>query len=644
MFIGSWRKYQRPLIVFIMSGVIFTFIFWGMGDPGAMVQSITGTAQGPGVLGSVGGEPITGDEFNRALERIRQQQTQFGGEVPSNQELWEQGAVWAAWDDLVNDKLFEVFAQRDGFTYQRDFLVDQMKKMPDFQLPDGSFDGRAWNEWVTNPRVDWNVWYEQSERSTNRRLYAERVLASARVFEDELRKRFALENTELTLRYTSIEPPVTVSEEEVAAQYEEDPSQYAHLQEWRASFVRVPLEPDVAQDLAAVESLAASGESFENLAELFAEEPLFASQSELGWLELDDNLPELRQPLRELAVDETSAPIRSGTGYLVYKVLEERFEEVVAAEGGEAEAAAPVRSVRVQQLVLRPQLAPEERQAITAEAESILASARSEENLQELAEHFGYEFGTTSLFDAGTENIDGIAQADLFSFRNAFRGELAEGDVPDLIRGSLGLYIARVEEKPERRPRTLDEVFDEVRADLVQARKASPQFRDEVRTLGLDIRDTVNDIDDIAAAFPNVTVHIDQTDPFTTTTFSYATGIRWNVHEVAGAAAELEPGQMGGPFSDFLGQSVYFVELVAKTEPTEEVWEERWPTRREQLLDGAYRMAQNQQFEDYMLFLRERAVNELNVTRNDALIFRFLGLDQQSVPVPAAEPAAEATK
>ena len=654
MFIGSWRKHQRPLIILIFSGVIFTFVFWGMGDPGTFVQSLTGAGQqGPGVLGSVGGEPITGEEFNRALDRIRQQQAQFGGEFPTNQELWEQGAVWAAWDDIVNDKLFEVYAQRDGFTYQRPFLVEQLKNMPDFQLPDGSFDARAWNEWVASPRVDWPFWYEQQTRNLNRRLLAERILASARVNESGLRERFALENTELTLRYTALEPPISPTDEEIRAKYEEDPTQFYHPQEWEVSFVRVPLEPDVSQDLEAIESLAASGESFESLAEIYADQPLNAARSEIGWVELNENLPELRQPLLDLAVGETSEAIRSGTGYLLYKVLEERFEEVAPAADAETaadeenndEAAETIRSVRVEQLVLRPQLDPETRERRTALAESMLARAQAGEDLEELAAAQGFEVESAGPFDNQAPDVEGVPQSDFFTFRGAFREPLVEGEYADLIRATQGLYIARVDEKPERRPRALEDVYDQVRERVVQERQASQEYREEVRELGIEVSEAVDSLDEIAEAFPDLSVHIDRTEPFTTGTFSYATGIRWNVHEVAAAAAELEPGEMGGPFRDFIGQSVYFVELIDKTPPGEEVWAEVWPERREQMLQNARMQAQNQQFEDYLLYLRERAVEELAVTRNDAMIFRHLGLDQQEMPAaPVAEPVAEVSK
>lgn len=647
MFIGGWRNYQRPLIIFVFSGIIFTFVFWGMGDPGTLVDGLLGRDPRAGVtLGSVGGEPITAEEFGRAIERVRQQQA-MGQEPPSNQELWETGAVWAAWDDLVNAKLIEVFANRDGHAYERPFLVEQMKSMPDFQRADGTFDARAWNEWVTNRNVDWARWYDEQSRMTNRQVFAERALASARVLESELKRRFELENTEITVRYTALEPNIEPTEDDLRGLFDENPRRYAAPQQWRAAFIRVPVEPDITQDLEAIENLAASGESFESLAEIYSGQPLNATFAEIGWVELNDNLPALREPLRDLAVGETSAAVRSGTAYLVYKVVEERFEDAAeetpadaegddtnADEGAdeEATASAPIRSVRVEQLTLRPQLAPEEREAIVAQAESLLERAAEEGGLEAIAEAEGLVVFTSDLFDATAAEINGVSQADVFAFRNAFQPRFEEGEITDLVRGVSNLYIAQVLDKPERAPRAFEEVREEVAADFTREFQASEAFRQQVVALGSEVRDTVDSLSAIPEAFPNLMVNIDQLGPFSVSTFSFASGLRWNVREVVQAARDLEPGEMAGPFSDFIGRSVYFIELVDRADPSEEAWEERWPEEREQMLEMANNMAMNQQFEDYLLFLRDRAIDELDVRRNDALILQYLGLSQPGGP------------
>src|SRR5690606_26284640 len=129
-------------------------------------------------------------------------------------------------------------------------------------------------------------------------------------------------------------------------------------------------------------------------------------------------------------------------------------------------------------------------------------------------------------------------------------------------------------------------------------------------------------------AFPHVKTEIQQLEPFTVPTFSYATGVRWNIREVAQAALEMEPGEMAGPFSDFIGRSVYFIELVDKQPPSEESWAEQWPEQKELMMAAAMSTAQNQQLEDYLLYLRDRAVGELDVRRNDGLILQYLGLSQ----------------
>ena len=148
----------------------------------------------------------------------------------------------------------------------------------------------------------WNIWYEQTSSVLSRQVFMSRILASARVFERDIKEQFEEQNSTVEVRYIRVEPTVEPTEEEVREQYDLSPERYRDPDERVVEFVTyslVPGEPEAAAD---VVQRARDGEDFAALATEFSDGPLASSGGDLGWVPLDDNIGPARAPLADLAV------------------------------------------------------------------------------------------------------------------------------------------------------------------------------------------------------------------------------------------------------------------------------------------------------------------------------------------------------
>ncbi|MBI4323311.1 MAG: peptidylprolyl isomerase [Candidatus Omnitrophica bacterium] len=106
--------------------------------------------------------------------------------------------------------------------------------------------------------------------------------------------------------------------------------------------IRVTKERPAEQALAMATQLQErlrSGESFEELARTYSEDPHAQDGGRLGWVRHGELLPELDEALFALRDGECSAPIKSPLGFHLVKLLERRSlsEEQAAASRREAE-------------------------------------------------------------------------------------------------------------------------------------------------------------------------------------------------------------------------------------------------------------------------------------------------------------------
>ncbi|MFP4193032.1 MAG: SurA N-terminal domain-containing protein [Candidatus Hydrogenedentota bacterium] len=618
------RKYRRPIFWTTLVLIIFPFVGARMfsGGGGGTSGELEGLQEPVATVGDIA---ISRQEYQQRLNQAIQRQAQSGGSIPTPEELAETGVADQILNDLIDRALLQNLARRSEYAFDRDYLAELLREDPTFQDETGQFDVERWNELVGQPGINWDQIYAELRQSAESELAARRAMAAVRVLESEVRKEFEREHTELEVRYARIEPDIDVSEEELREFYDERPEAYHTEPERRAAFVSfslAPPQPEVMDEI--LERLEEGEEDFAALAEEYSAAPEAEEGGDLGWITLREGLPSHQQVLLDLEAGEVSEPVAQDNIYVIFKAEDEREDE----ETGD-------RELRVRAIEVEAQLSDDEREALESEAEALAEQAREMGDLRAAAEDAGLEAQETDMFSPESTGIEGVAEEDAPSFRNQLM-DTEEGDISDVISAPRHLYVAEIVEMTESERQPFEEVTEDVRSDYVAEYEQTPEYREKLEEAAERIRDAeeVDDIEALEETFPELVAETDELGPFTAGDFDYSAGIFWNPRDVYQAVAHREPGTLAGPVPDLMGQ-VYFVELIEKTPPTEEMWAEQFPEEREELREQLRQTKQAEVLEDYLLNVRMRTVNGIPIQTNERVIAHVLGLGDE---VDADEP------
>ncbi len=631
---NSFRKHQRLWLVGLLAFIIVPFVFgYGFGGGGGGGADAAGAMP----IGHVEDQDITMADLAGYVQREVEQLRQQGQPEATREDLLTGGALQRIRKQLIQEKLLEREIEASALEFDKDFLAEQMKKNPQFQNEDGSFNAEAWNGFVADRTVDWNNYYAQLGDAWKRQLFFSRVSGAARVLERDLRDQFADRNSTIEVKYLLVETEVTPTEAEIQAEYAENPDRYRDPDERIVEFVALSLLPPAPEAAEAALKRARDGEDFAEIAKEVSDGPLAESGGDIDWVAIDENLSRVREPLRDLAVGDVSDITAFGRAYYIFKVEEER-----TAEDGET------REVKARQIQFAPELSDAERAAIRAQADAFATAAETAEDFAAAAAEAGLETTTSGRFSIASTEIENVPQGDLFSFRNGFRA-IEEGGVSPVVEGVQNLYVGRVAEIviPEVKP--LEEAREDVVNNVIAAKKNSDEYKASVRELAESIAADGVKIDEIPGKYEMLAnAEVKAAAPFTPATFQFPDGLFWNVNAVLEEVKTAQPGDLIGPIDDLIGKT-YFLELVQFAAPSDEMWETEWPDAKEQLQQRAAQLAQNQVISDYVTYLEERAYEDaLDISLPDSVMIQALQIPKDEaeatpaeVPTEESAPAAE---
>jgi hypothetical protein len=609
------RKHRKGIMIAIIVPLSAAFVYWG-----TPLGSGSGGAPPVNTIATAAGVDITVDQYMQALNEERSRQSQSGQQMTIGQ-IFQNGTARTVLQNLIDRELLRAAADQSGYTFDREFLTDRLKDDPYFQNDDGSFNADRWNELVDNGvNGGWEVQYARISSDLRYALFLQTVLASARVFEPEIRedfkKQFELQETRVTLKQAAIEPEVVPTEEEIRARYDEDPSLYEKPEERSIEFVSWSLQPPVPEEAGTIVQRARGGEAFETLVEEFSQGPFKDAGGDLGWITRAITTPEHQLALFDMEEGSVSDPIQGPRGYFIFKLEEKRESEVTGAL-----------DVRARQILLSPVLDAADREAYTAEAEALAEAVADGGNFEESA----YEVHTAGPISIDTQSVDNIKNVDFFTVRGAVL-PLGEGDYSGVIMGSRNLYVARVLNVKPAAPSPFEDVRDEVAEDTKNIMLRSPENVAARNELAIEIGENVSSFDELRKQYPGLPIEVKVLPEFSAVDYDFQSGPLWQAVTVIQALADAELGDLVGPINDFMG-APHFVELVARTTPEEGAWETEWETQKESVLLSQQFGLQQERLEDYLTHLR----NQGNWTLDDAI---FAQLMAASVPATPATPAA----
>lgn len=621
--IDLMRKYKKSILLGTIVLITPLFVLWG-GSFGSLGGQDPRLEDPLGPIAVVGGVAVPHQIFRQALSQELQRRQQFQPDA-TLADLDADGTAMRVLEQIVDDYVLDLLAQEQNLDFDQKLLEDELKRDRRFQK-DGQFSPELWNQWVQdNESRNWNAEWERLKQMMRRRAVLERAVASARVLEDEVRAKFEENHTTVRVRYAQVSQPVTPTEEQIVAQYEENPQRYETPGESRAEFVAISMrapKPALADDLAA---RAREGEDFAELAKEYSEGPYKEQGGDLGWRVQSATTPDYLRALFELEIGEVSDPVEGPRGWYIFTVDETRQSEV-----------AQQTEVKGRQIFLAPELPEDEKAARKALAGALLAKARESGDLAAAAQELGLEVQTTGFFSPQSVTVDAVPPEDGWAFRNALT-TLAEGEISEVIEGSRNLYVARIAEtKPPELP-PLEEVRPQVLADAVAAIERSPEHVAKLRDLAEELVATGKPLTQLAGERSDLGLVVIEAEPFTAAEYSYGAGPLWRPEDVLEAVDAVGPGVVAGPVLAFDG-SVYLVELIERTPPSEEVWAEKYEEEKERIYTQLLAAKQAQRLQDFYLERRVAMNWQVNQETYDAV----LGLDRPDEDEATEGPDADA--
>ncbi len=118
--------------------------------------------------------------------------------------------------------------------------------------------------------------------------------------------------------------PLTITEEDVSAYYEQNKAQFKKPEMVKASHILVEDEEKVKE----IEKELQDGLSFEEAAQKYSKCPSNAKGGDLGYFSKGQMVPEFETAAFGLKVDEVSAPVQTQFGYHIIKLIDKKEEEI----------------------------------------------------------------------------------------------------------------------------------------------------------------------------------------------------------------------------------------------------------------------------------------------------------------------------
>jgi parvulin-like peptidyl-prolyl isomerase len=254
---------------------------------------------GDNEVANVAGKGITKDEFDHLLEIARAQQKSQGGEVPKAGTPEDDALRRQVMQVLVQNAIITSEAERQGVT------VDEAK--------------------VTTELTDFKTQCCQGKDDEY-----QKYLKDSAASEEDLKDQLAVRQLAQSL-YDKVTGDVTVTDEEISAQYEKDKeTRYTTQESRRVAHILIDVDPTGkvdAKDLAKaneVLALVKKGDDFGELAKKYSADP--GSKDSGG--EYDDVkgtfVPEFEKAAFALETGKfTEKPVKSTFGYHIIKALED---------------------------------------------------------------------------------------------------------------------------------------------------------------------------------------------------------------------------------------------------------------------------------------------------------------------------------
>ncbi|WP_376690083.1 SurA N-terminal domain-containing protein [Wenzhouxiangella sp. EGI_FJ10409] len=487
--------------IFVLGLLAVPFLFFGMES---YMRSVPQDA-----VAVVGGDEISSSEYQTSFAQYRAQQREQLGDRYSDIETNQPAVRREHLETMIDQLLLRQYAADLGLQVSDRAVADIIRDIPAFQI-EGEFNPDAYRQALRGAGESPQSFERSLREDIQTSLVPQAVSESAVVTEAEIDRMMGLQQqtrqlsllqvdaqqfedqVEVTeadiesyyednidsftteervrLAYVELRPEelieeASLSEEELRQRYEAARQRYLTPEARQASHILIT--PDSAGDAESARALAeelreriADGESFEELAMEYSDDPVSAEQGgDLGWIEPEDMVEPFEDSLYELdEPGDLSQPVETQFGWHLI-----RLEEVRPPQGMSFEEA--------RQEILDDHLQREREELYMDMSERMVDLVFADDSsLEPIAEEIGLEISETDWFTrAGAE--EGIASNEEVveaAFSDLVLLDKAVSDPIEIERNRM-VAIRVVEHEPSE-PRPLSEVSDQIRERLTTER------------------------------------------------------------------------------------------------------------------------------------------------------------------------------
>jgi parvulin-like peptidyl-prolyl isomerase len=422
-----------------------------------------------GNVGSVNGEGITTTEWQSAIEEARQQYRQRYGVDPQDRDV--KTVEQQAWRSLVNERLFAQQAKQAGLGASDNEVVIGMRTNPPSMLlasaafqTDGKFDPNKYQQALANPGNNWAPFEAMLREQLPVRKLQERLLASIKLSQPELRQAFRDRYDRITATLLTVPPAdsgrSSGSEEELRAIYEKYKSRMAAGPRTQLEVLVSPKrfgadETKAAMDMAkSLYERANKGEDFAQLARDYSEGP----NAEKGglidrWLQPGELGSLVAAAIQVKKPGQVIEPVQEGGRVMLLKIMDP------AQDTSKTKTPPPSpTAVKLSQIVIKVRPAPEDLRAQYKEVKGIADRARAV-GLSKASTEKGLSTVKTGFYDGNN------APPQLFATPEAADWGLSakKDEVSPVFEGEDEFVVVQVSTQHKAGPPARDEVSDQLK-------------------------------------------------------------------------------------------------------------------------------------------------------------------------------------
>lgn len=490
---------SKPIKYTLITVICIPFALVGIGSYFA-----GGTAE---PVAEVNGEPIDPIALERAYQQQRQQLARmFGGQLPeafANESLLRQQAL----QQLITQEVMESEVVNQQFAVGDSTLGRAIRQLPNFQV-DGQFDSEAYQMQLRASGMSVPAFEQSFRDDTALNQFRTGITDTSFLLPQEAERLSALSRQTRTVEAVRFDldaakESVDVSEEDIVAYFDENKDNYQFPQ--RAKIQYLELNSDsLAADIV-IEDDQARAYYDDNRLSYVVPEQREVSHILLEEGDTDEQTAQINDIkarveagesfadlAREFSDDVGSADLGGSLGVIAEGAMVPAFEEAAFALSEVGELSEPVETEFGVHLIRLDAITPETGKPYEEVKEDIIATLQRNEadtayydlreklvqltfddpgSLDMASDETGLEIKTSDWLDSETDSgailsNPGLQQA-IFS-----DSVLIDGNNSDVLEvGERHVLVARILEHEGPRPKTLDDVRDEV-TDTLKAERA----------------------------------------------------------------------------------------------------------------------------------------------------------------------------